>query len=155
VECGGSFHSNENFEKGTDGMEIPLRKASRKYKIFEFPKGELFIRNVLEIPGRKAIGTVLPFEKFSGIFVFLARLSSISEFRTIAVPLATRVFQKLTLKIFIKWNFVPCEANHRTFLCHRRRSAIKIILNNPIWLKSGSDRVLGSPRVSTAAFLML
>jgi len=34
--------------------------------------------------------------------------------------------------------YVPCEANHTTFLGHRRRSAIKINLNIPI-LKTGGN----------------
>ena len=66
-------------KKGTDGKEFSLGKLPENTKKFEFPKGELFIREILEIPGRKAIGTVLPFEKFSRILVFLARLSSIPE----------------------------------------------------------------------------
>jgi len=54
----------------------------------------------LEIPGRKAIGMVLPFEKFPRIFVFLARLSSIWEIREIAVPFVTRVSQKIQTENF-------------------------------------------------------
>ena len=93
------------------------QESFQKIQIFEFPKGELFIQNILEIPGRKAIGTVIPFEKFPRIFVFLARLSSISEIREIAVPFVTRVFQKFKLKIFIKW-----KAPLVLFLCRVKQT---------------------------------
>ena len=71
----GHFPFNRKFRT----KEFSLGKLPENTKKFEFPKGELFIREILEIPGRKAIGTVLPFEKFSRILVFLARLSSIPE----------------------------------------------------------------------------
>jgi len=64
-------------------------------KIVEFPKGELFNRKILEIPGGMAIRTVIPGKKFSKISVFFPRFSSIPEIAESVVPFLTGNFRKL------------------------------------------------------------
>ena len=99
-----ALHSTENFETGTNGTEISLKRFQEIRKLLTFRNVDSQPKTP-KIQGGKSIATEISCVKLPKILVHFVRLSSFPENPKNAVPFVTRTFRKFKLEIFmiIEW----------------------------------------------------
>ena len=96
----GDFHLTKTFEKlvtEANGTEI-----SRDFTA-EFPKCKTFNRKFWKFQEQSGMERKLPGKNFSKIWVYLARLTSLTEILENVVPFATGSCRKFKADVLVEW----------------------------------------------------